>query len=139
MTGKYPMVPLGNGAYRICVPRSAITGRYKTERRKQMEPMTLDEYQKAIKDMYLEAPTLELYRRAMAFDDNFVWHLQSGDMANLLEVAIERIEELEAKIQAVKDAWNIPGPAPMIHFQAQQTLVDEWPTLGGAVEALADG
>jgi hypothetical protein len=40
-------------------------------------------------------------------------------------------------VQKVADAWNIPGPRPDIHMQAQMKLKKEWPTLWLAVRNLA--
>lgn len=36
--------------------------------------------------------TLDDYRTWSAYDDNLVWRLQGGDVANLLEAAIEKID-----------------------------------------------
>lgn len=42
------------------------------------------------------------------------------------------------ELQAVIDAWNIPGPMPEYHRAAQRRLHIEWPTLAQALEALAE-
>jgi len=41
------------------------------------------------------------------------------------------------KVEAVRRAWNEPGPRPDIHRKAQARLRREWPALAKAVEALA--
>jgi hypothetical protein len=44
---------------------------------------------------------------------------------------------LDEKIDAVVNAWLVPGPAPGFHRRSQAKLRQEWPTLANAVVELA--
>lgn len=68
------------------------------------KPMTAEEYRQAVDDLLYRVPTLETYRRAMALDNNFVWHIQTGDLVNLLEEAIEEIDLLQDLLDASEAA-----------------------------------
>lgn len=50
-----------------------------------------------------QAPTPPLadYLKAMEKDDNLPWRLGAGHVLNLLEEAVDRIEDLEGQLQAV--------------------------------------
>lgn len=50
---------------------------------------------------YEPSPSLEAFRERERADPNYFWRLQSGDHLNLLDDAIERLDEAEAKIAAV--------------------------------------
>ena len=108
MPGKYAMIPIGKGLYRINVPRSAITGRYKTERRKSMTP---EQYKLMLDMAQTSTPTLEEYQEMQAFDSNVEWRLPQGTISNLLELALEKIEsaaehfEEEARKADMADAF----------------------------------
>lgn len=59
-----------------------------------------------------QAPTapLDEFRAAYADDDNWWWMIGSGHHQNLFEMAIERIEELEAKLTEARamKGWGSP-------------------------------
>ena len=96
------MIPLGNGLYRITSPRrSAITGRYKIERRRGMTP---EQYKLMLDMAQTSTPTLEEYQEMQAFDSNVEWRLPQGTISNLLEMALDRIEELEEELKRMKYA-----------------------------------
>jgi hypothetical protein len=61
--------------------------------------MERHEYVALLDELENSAPTpdLDTYRCAEAFDPNFLWRIDRGHVHNLLEAAMERIEELEAK------------------------------------------
>jgi hypothetical protein len=63
----------------------------------EMSDVTPDQYKDAVSDLSYRIPTLETYRRMSAYDFNFVWHINQGDMVNLLEEAIEEIDRLRAE------------------------------------------
>ena len=47
-------------------------------------------------------------------------------------------ELLKKAAQDVADAWNVPGPSPVDHWDARTRLAVAWPTLANAVERLAE-
>lgn len=52
--------------------------------------------------------TLDVYRKWSAYDDNLNWRLQSGDIANLLDEAIEEIDRLRNLLPPPA----LPAPVP---------------------------
>ena len=49
---------------------------------------------------------LQEYRKAEQDDSNLFWRLQSGETLNLLDEAIEEIEQLEAENKKLKHIKN---------------------------------
>lgn len=44
---------------------------------------------------------------------------------------------MNPEVQAVIDAWTVPGPVPNYHYYMQEKLRREWPILTKALDALA--
>lgn len=42
------------------------------------------------------------------------------------------------EIQAVIDAWTVPGPQPEYHYAAQRRLRIEWPALAQALDKMVE-
>jgi hypothetical protein len=64
--------------------------------------MTPEEYEDAITDLVFRTPSIDTYRRAMAYSNNFVWHIQTGDLVNLLEEALEELEGAQRQVDKVE-------------------------------------
>jgi hypothetical protein len=51
-----------------------------------------------------ETPDLGLFRQLVAFDDNTLWRLGPGHAANLLDQALDRIDEISGQLAAAHAA-----------------------------------
>lgn len=56
--------------------------------------MTREEYQKLVEEMndgQFPTPSLDVYRDAVEFDNNFSWRIPHGHLVNFLDQALERL------------------------------------------------
>lgn len=80
--------------------------------------MTGEEYKLLLEMAQTSTPTLEEYQEMRAFDSNVEWRLPRGTISNLLELALERIEELEEEIKDIEEgemgglSWYEPEHGP---------------------------
>lgn len=68
--------------------------------------MTKEEYEAALADLRHRTPSLEMFRKMEAYDDNVVWRMESGHVVNLLDMALEEIDRL-SKMMMVKTEWGV--------------------------------
>ncbi len=52
--------------------------------------------------------------------------------------AEEIVANAESGVDAVFDAYTVPGPGLKLHYRAKRKLWAEWPTLAIAIERLVD-
>lgn len=65
--------------------------------------MTREEYNQVLAGLAHGTPSLETYRRAMEYDSNFEWRMSQGHIINLLDMALEEIEQLT---KGLAQAWD---------------------------------
>jgi hypothetical protein len=53
--------------------------------------------------------------------------------------AEEALEYTDAMVEAVCDAWTVPGPHVVYHREMQEKLEREWPVLANAIKNLVKG
>lgn len=68
--------------------------------------MTPEEYKQIVERLDHGTPSLETYRRAMAYDSNFEWRMSQGHIINLLDMALDEIDRL-SKMMTVRTEWGV--------------------------------